>query len=108
MFSFVLVGRVRIRVAVVNLRRMVITALTDPYRPEAHYMRGPGPKWRQKHAASTERYLQMTRARTNCSELAVHLRTFPLAVPAGQRLRNKSGRSFQGLCSHVEEICAIG
>lgn len=19
------------------------------YRPEAHYMRGPGPKWRQKH-----------------------------------------------------------
>jgi hypothetical protein len=20
-----------------------------PYRPEAHYMRGPGPKWRQKH-----------------------------------------------------------
>ena len=21
----------------------------DPYRPELHYMRGPGPKWRQKH-----------------------------------------------------------
>jgi hypothetical protein len=20
------------------------------YRPEAHYMRGPGPKWREKHA----------------------------------------------------------
>jgi hypothetical protein len=20
------------------------------YRPEAHYMRGPGPKWRAKHA----------------------------------------------------------
>jgi hypothetical protein len=20
------------------------------YHPEAHYMRGPGPKWRQKHA----------------------------------------------------------
>jgi hypothetical protein len=19
------------------------------YRPEAHYMRGPGPKWREKH-----------------------------------------------------------
>jgi hypothetical protein len=25
-------------------------ALVDPYRPEAHYMRGPGPKWRAKHA----------------------------------------------------------
>ena len=21
-----------------------------PYRPEKHYMRGPGPKWREKHA----------------------------------------------------------
>jgi hypothetical protein len=23
-------------------------ALFDPYRPELHYMRGPGPKWREK------------------------------------------------------------
>jgi len=23
--------------------------LRDPYRPELHYMRGPGPKWREKH-----------------------------------------------------------
>ncbi|HEY7244519.1 MAG TPA: hypothetical protein VH934_15645 [Xanthobacteraceae bacterium] len=21
----------------------------DPYRPEQHYMRGPGPKWHAKH-----------------------------------------------------------
>ena len=21
------------------------------YRPELHYMRGPGPKWREKHAS---------------------------------------------------------
>jgi hypothetical protein len=21
------------------------------YRPERHYMRGPGPKWREKHAS---------------------------------------------------------
>jgi hypothetical protein len=26
--------------------------LFDPNRPERHYMRGPGPKWRAKHAAS--------------------------------------------------------
>ena len=26
------------------------TALFDAYRPELHYMRGPGPKWRAKHA----------------------------------------------------------
>ena len=24
-------------------------ALFDHYRPELHYMRGPGPKWREKH-----------------------------------------------------------
>jgi hypothetical protein len=23
--------------------------LVDPYRPELHYMRGPGPKWHAKH-----------------------------------------------------------
>ena len=22
------------------------------YRPELHYMRGPGPKWREKHAVA--------------------------------------------------------
>jgi hypothetical protein len=54
MLSFALIGRVRtIRTAVANLRRAVVDALTDSYRPEMHYMRGPGPKWRQKHAAST-------------------------------------------------------
>ncbi len=26
--------------------------LTDPYRPELHYMRGPGPKWRERHPAT--------------------------------------------------------
>lgn len=24
--------------------------LFSTYRPERHYMRGPGPKWREKHA----------------------------------------------------------
>jgi hypothetical protein len=27
----------------------MIRELLDPYRPELHYMRGPGPKWREKH-----------------------------------------------------------
>jgi hypothetical protein len=30
--------------------RWLTTSLFDPYRPERHYMRGPGPKWREKHA----------------------------------------------------------
>jgi len=29
--------------------RLVSTWLFDTYRPELHYMRGPGPKWREKH-----------------------------------------------------------
>jgi len=29
------------------------TWLFDPYRPELHYMRGPGPKWRAKHGQSS-------------------------------------------------------
>ena len=28
----------------------LVERLWDPYRPELHYMRGPGPKWREKHA----------------------------------------------------------
>jgi hypothetical protein len=31
------------------LRRLV-RDVSDHYRPELHYMRGPGPKWREKHA----------------------------------------------------------
>jgi hypothetical protein len=34
--------------AVRELRRSFEQAF-DPYRPELHYMRGPGPKWRAKH-----------------------------------------------------------
>ena len=27
--------------------------IAGPYRPELHYMRGPGPKWREKHVPGT-------------------------------------------------------
>jgi hypothetical protein len=27
----------------------LIKSLIDPYHPERHYMRGPGPKWHAKH-----------------------------------------------------------
>jgi hypothetical protein len=33
---------------VTRLQRLVRIA-GNPYRPELHYMRGPGPKWRAKH-----------------------------------------------------------
>ncbi len=27
----------------------LLQSLRQPYRPEQHYMRGPGPKWYERH-----------------------------------------------------------
>ena len=35
---------------VTNICRMMLVDQTKSYQPELHYMRGPGPKWREKHA----------------------------------------------------------
>jgi hypothetical protein len=32
-----------------DLVHTLARSLFDPYRPELHYMRGPGPKWHAKH-----------------------------------------------------------
>jgi hypothetical protein len=34
----------------VNIWRRLRREAFDSYRPELHYMRGPGPRWREKHA----------------------------------------------------------
>ena len=34
---------------IVKVGKDLMRALTDSYRPELHYMRGPGPKWRAKN-----------------------------------------------------------
>ena len=34
---------------IAELFRNLANALFDSYRPELHYMRGPGPKWHAKH-----------------------------------------------------------
>jgi hypothetical protein len=31
--------------------RQFVARAFNPYRPELHYMRGPGPAWRAKHLA---------------------------------------------------------
>ncbi len=33
--------------------RQFVARAFDPYRPELHYMRGPGPAWRAKQTASS-------------------------------------------------------
>ena len=34
--------------------RQFLARAFNPYRPELHYMRGPGPAWRAKHLASSQ------------------------------------------------------
>jgi len=46
------------------LRRLV-RELSDPYRPELHYMRGPGPKWRERHPDQ----LPSSPSASNCGRL---------------------------------------
>jgi hypothetical protein len=36
--------------SLVDSLRTLIAVDVRAYRPEAYYMRGPGPKWREKHA----------------------------------------------------------
>ena len=35
---------------IANAWRQFMIQQRHPYKPEKHYMRGPGPKWREKHA----------------------------------------------------------
>jgi hypothetical protein len=40
--------------AIMTIWQRLIQSASDPYRPELHYMRGPGPKWHAKHRGRTE------------------------------------------------------
>ena len=46
--------RVRLRTTVLNLLTAFSGGAVRQYRPEAHYMRGPGPKWCEKHGRNKE------------------------------------------------------
>lgn len=40
----------RLAVTLIARAAHLIISAGNTYRPELHYMRGPGPKWRAKHA----------------------------------------------------------
>jgi hypothetical protein len=44
-----IVSSATILAATVENWRGLKKGLFDPYRPELHYMRGPGPKWHETH-----------------------------------------------------------
>jgi hypothetical protein len=39
----------RLRQLLAHAAALLTIAPAHSYRPEAHYMRGPGPKWRERH-----------------------------------------------------------
>jgi hypothetical protein len=46
-------GRSSLFAEIKTFWRQFFARTFNPYRPELHYMRGPGPAWRAKHAASS-------------------------------------------------------
>jgi len=40
--------------AIASLWRSLKRDMFDTYRPELHYMRGPGPKWHAKHKSQQQ------------------------------------------------------
>jgi hypothetical protein len=47
--------------AIGDLWRQFCKRAFNPYRPELHYMRGPGPAWRAKHMAVSPAVQEMVR-----------------------------------------------
>jgi len=71
------------------LWRSLVSSLFDPYRPELHYMRGPGPKFRELEARRglmTERQPPYGKGETHkycprCAALMVLERVMPTFGP---------------------------
>jgi len=55
------VGTPSIFVAIAEAWKQLRNGFRNTYRPELHYMRGPGPKWLEKHDAHT----RLDRARSS-------------------------------------------
>ena len=47
-------GALKAGTVVTNVCRTMLVDQTKSYQPELHYMRGPGPKWREKHACQRD------------------------------------------------------
>ena len=48
--------------AIARLWREITRDAVRPYRPELHYMRGPGPAWRAKHGLIDPSHSEARRA----------------------------------------------
>ena len=83
--------------------RNLIMDVRDSYRPELHYMRGPGPKWRAKHQG----WLKFARTnnfapnpgRTECWDSVAHAKAIIASI---ERKSEKIARDL--LNAALEEL----
>jgi hypothetical protein len=61
--------------------RDLANALFDSYRPELHYMRGPGPKWHAKHSRAAKAVVAPVLISTRAAEA----RAVPVLIRAAKR-----------------------
>jgi len=65
-------SRVPGRAVAAALWQSLKRGLFDPYRPELHYMRGPGPRWREKHLGASLKALPAEDRPARVQRLALH------------------------------------
>jgi hypothetical protein len=64
----------------------LIATACDPYRPERHYMRGPGPKWFATHGvASIERSREAMEIDAQNSATSAQKCVIPSLLPVGRQ-----------------------
>src|SRR6516165_5447434 len=75
--------------AIIAKWRKLVPSVCDSYRPERHYMRGPGPKWFAKHGVvPLGRYVEARQVRDHwklTSESISSKHFFPLHRAMGNR-----------------------
>lgn len=86
--------------------------LFEPYRPELHYMRGPGPKWHAKHAAhslGSASQDQMPIVIRNVSRITYipGRPEHPSYVDAGPGIANRGGIVMLNIRATIVAIAAI-
>src|SRR5258708_36202973 len=74
-----------LRADIADLLHNLAKALFDPYRPELHYMRGPGPKWHAKHDPRRASYTD--RVQASVRSTSVDANSHPRCPPSESQFR---------------------
>lgn len=82
--------------------------LFEPYRPERHYMRGPGPKWRAKHENPGAATVKHTPIRNVCQLTYLRNRLMHHSrADVGHDIANRGGIMMLNIRAAITAIAAI-